>query len=63
MAVDAAAKHVIHTELVELGGEGTGGLIALDRNGRFAMECNTPGMYRGYIGEDGVPHTFLYRDE
>jgi len=63
MTVEAAARHVIQDELVKLGGEDTGGLIALDRTGRFAMECNTAGMYRGYIGEDGVPHTFLYRDE
>lgn len=63
MKVDTAAKQIIHKDLVELGGEGTGGLIAMDREGRFAMEFNTRGMYRGYIGEDGVPHTFLYRDQ
>jgi beta-aspartyl-peptidase (threonine type) len=63
MSVADAAKHVIHDELIKLGGKDTGGLIALDRNGNFAMECNTPGMYRGYIGDDGVAHTFLYRDE
>ena len=63
LSVAAAAKKVVHDELVALGGEGTGGLIALDRTGRFAMECNTPGMYRGYIGKDGKPHTFIYRDE
>jgi len=63
MSVDNAAQHIIHGELVQLGGEGTGGLIALDRKGRFAMDCNTPGMYRGYVREDGVPHTFLYSDE
>jgi len=62
MDVDAAAKHVIHDDIVKLGGEGTGGLVALDREGRFAMEFNTRGMYRGYIGKDGVPHTFLYKD-
>ena len=63
MTVDAAARHVIDDELVKLGGNDTGGLIAMDHQGRFAMECNTAGMYRGYVGEDGVPHTFLYRDE
>ena len=63
MTVEAAAKHIIHEQLVKLGGKGTGGLIALDRQGRFAMECNTPGMYRGFIRADGVPHTFLYSDE
>jgi beta-aspartyl-peptidase (threonine type) len=63
MSVREAAKLVIFDELVKLGGEGTGGLIAMDREGHFAMEFNTRGMYRGYVGEDGVPHTFLYRDQ
>jgi beta-aspartyl-peptidase (threonine type) len=63
MSVEDATKHVIHKELVDLGGEGTGGLIALDREGRFAMECNTAGMYRGFVRTDGIAHTFLYRDE
>jgi len=63
LSVEEAAQHVVQKELVELGGEGTGGLIALDRQGRFAMECNTPGMYRGYIAAAGKPHTFIYRDE
>ena len=62
MAISAAAKHVIDDELVELGGKDTGGLIALDRDGHFAMEFNTRGMYRGYIGDDGVPHTFMYQE-
>ena len=63
MSVEKAAQHVIHDELTPAGGKDTGGLIALDRKGNFAMELNTPGMYRGYIGDDGVPHTFLYLDE
>jgi len=63
LSVEAAAKKVVHDELVALGGEGTGGLIALDRKGRFAMECNTPGMYRGYVDKNGKAHTFIYRDE
>jgi beta-aspartyl-peptidase (threonine type) len=63
MSVDAAAKHCVNDELVSLGGKDTGGLIAMDRKGHFAMQMNTAGMYRGYIGEDGVAHTFLYHDE
>jgi beta-aspartyl-peptidase (threonine type) len=63
MSVQEASKHVVQDELVKLGGEGTGGLVAMDRKGHFAMEFNTRGMYRGYIGEDGVAHTFLYRNE
>jgi L-asparaginase / beta-aspartyl-peptidase len=41
---------------------GTGGLIALDRRGNFAMPFNTSGMYRGFVGADGQPHVLIYRD-
>jgi len=32
--------------MAELGG--TGGLVAIDRQGNVAMPFNTPGMYRGH---------------
>jgi beta-aspartyl-peptidase (threonine type) len=35
----------------ELGG--TGGLIAIDRNGDIALPFNTNGMYRGYVDPNG----------
>lgn len=41
---------------------GTGGLIAIDRQGNFAMPFNTSGMYRGWIGPDAEPHVLIYRD-
>ena len=63
LSVEKAAQSVVREELVDLGGEGTGGLIALDRKGHFAMEFNTPGMYRGYITKGGKPVTFIYRGE
>jgi beta-aspartyl-peptidase (threonine type) len=63
LSVQKAAQRVVHDDLIATGGESTGGLIALDRRGRVAMECNTPGMYRGFVGKDGVPRTFMYRDE
>jgi len=40
---------------------GTGGLIALDHNGNFAMPFNTSGMYRGKIGSDGKVTVEIYR--
>jgi beta-aspartyl-peptidase (threonine type) len=40
---------------------GTGGLIALDHNGTFAMPFNTSGMYRGKIGSDGKVTVEIYR--
>ncbi|MDT7687935.1 MAG: L-asparaginase / beta-aspartyl-peptidase [Acidobacteriota bacterium] len=41
---------------------GTGGLIALDRQGNFAMPFSTSGMYRGWIGADGQPHVLIYKE-
>jgi beta-aspartyl-peptidase (threonine type) len=40
---DAATEAV--RQMAELGG--TGGLVAIDRQGNIAMPFNTPGMYRG----------------
>jgi beta-aspartyl-peptidase (threonine type) len=40
---------------------GNGGLIALDRNGNFAMPFNTSGMYRGRVGPDGKADVQIYR--
>jgi beta-aspartyl-peptidase (threonine type) len=59
--VKRAADHVVHTQLAALGG--TGGVIALGRDGRFAMPFNTPGMYRGHIDARGEPATAIYGDE
>ena len=38
----------------ELGEDGVGGLIALDRNGQVAMPYNTNGLFRGTITADGT---------
>ncbi|CAN5435380.1 isoaspartyl peptidase/L-asparaginase [soil metagenome] len=40
---------------------GTGGLIALDKDGNFAMPFNTSGMYRGKVGADGKASVEIYR--
>lgn len=50
MSVQAAADAVIK-KVGDLGG--TGGLIALDRNGNVAMPFNTSGMYRGRVDPAG----------
>ncbi|HXG57931.1 MAG TPA: isoaspartyl peptidase/L-asparaginase [Thermoanaerobaculia bacterium] len=60
LTVKQAAEEVVMKKLVEAKGEG--GVIALDRNGNFAMTFNSEGMYRGWIGADGVPHVAIYRD-
>jgi beta-aspartyl-peptidase (threonine type) len=61
MSVEKAANMVIHEKLTGLGG--TGGIIALDKNGNIAMPFNTGGMYRGWVKEDGKVHVMMYKDE
>ncbi|MDW2980563.1 MAG: isoaspartyl peptidase/L-asparaginase [Rhodanobacter sp.] len=56
-----AAAEVINQEIPSMGGNG--GAIALDAQGRISIPFNTDGMYRGWIGADGVPHVALYGDE
>jgi L-asparaginase / beta-aspartyl-peptidase len=57
----AAADQVIKQKLTGLGG--TGGIIALDKDGNIAAPFNTAGMYRGWIKGDGQAHTAMYADE
>ena len=60
LALQVAAELVIHGRLTGMGG--TGGLIAIDHLGNFALPFNTPGMYRGYL-MDGTPAvTAIFRD-
>jgi beta-aspartyl-peptidase (threonine type) len=54
-----SAEEVVMHELVAAHGDG--GVIALDAEGHWALTFNTPGMYRGYITEDGVPHIHIFR--
>ncbi len=56
-----AGEAVINGEVPALGGDG--GAIVLGADGRFAMPFNTEGMYRGWIGADGVAHVAIYPDE
>jgi beta-aspartyl-peptidase (threonine type) len=41
---------------------GSGGLIAVDKNGNVALPFNTSGMYRGFLAEDGTFVVDIYRD-
>ncbi len=40
---------------------GVGGLIALDRQGNFAMPFDTPGMYRGFVTVGGQVEIAIYK--
>lgn len=54
-----ATDAIIHKKLVERGGEG--GLIAVDKDGNFALPFNSEGMYRAWSkpGQRGVA---IYKD-
>ena len=60
MSVQEAADTVINEKMAKMGG--TGGVIAIDREGNFAMPFNTGGMYRGYVRPDGAPVCAIYRE-
>jgi beta-aspartyl-peptidase (threonine type) len=58
MSVKEAAEEALK-RAHDLGGEG--GLIAIDKDGNFALPFNTSGMYRGYIDANGKPVVDIYR--
>lgn len=60
-SLSAASEDVINRRIPKLGGNG--GAIALDAAGNIAFPINTQGMYRGWIGEDGVPHVAVFAEE
>ena len=51
ITLEDAAKEVIQNKLTKMGG--TGGIIAIDKNGNTAMEFNTAGMYRATMNAKG----------
>jgi beta-aspartyl-peptidase (threonine type) len=57
--IEAAAEAVIMA-LAQFGG--SGGLIAVDREGSVAQPFSSEGMYRGAIGPDGVARVAIYRE-
>ncbi len=60
LPLNEAAHTVVMDVLVKAGGEG--GIIAMDARGHVAMPFNSPGMYRGYMGEDGTPHVAIFQE-
>ncbi len=54
-----AANELVMKQVPALGGDG--GLIAVDRNGRYAMPFNTEGMYRGVVHADGKIEVLIYK--
>ena len=55
--LDQAARAVID-ELAAAGG--SGGVVAVDRDGALALPFSTAGMYRGYVRDGMAIHTAIY---
>ena len=58
MSLKEAAQAVLD-KVVKLGG--TGGLIAIDRQGNVTLPFNTAGMYRGYVDPNGKFVVEIYK--
>lgn len=59
-SLDQAANEVINVKLTKLGG--TGGVIAIDKNGNISLPFSTEGMFRGYYLSDDKPIIKMYKD-
>ncbi|RIA10991.1 beta-aspartyl-peptidase (threonine type) [Flavobacteriaceae bacterium MAR_2010_72] len=60
LTLEAAAKEVIQTKLTTLGG--TGGIVAVDKNGNLVAEFNTAGMYRASMNDKGELTIGIYKE-
>ncbi len=58
LSLEAAAKEVVQTKLRSAGGQG--GVIAVDREGRIALEFNSEGMFRGARDSRGRREVAIY---
>lgn len=56
-----AGEMVVNRAIPKLGGDG--GAIVMSAQGLAAFPFNTEGMYRGWIGADGVPHIAVFAGE
>ena len=56
---ESATQAVVHEALPAV--QGTGGLIAVDRQGNVCLPFNTEGMYRGIARVGKEPESFIYR--
>lgn len=57
--LDQAATAVVMEDLAQ--NDGSGGLVAVDRQGNVSMPFNCEGMYRGMVRQGEEARTFIYR--
>ena len=60
LSVAAAAHEVIFNKLLPAGG--TGGVIAVDKEGNYTTTFNTSGMFRGVVTAEGTRETGIYNN-
>ncbi|HYB63681.1 MAG TPA: isoaspartyl peptidase/L-asparaginase [Steroidobacteraceae bacterium] len=60
LSLAKAVETMMHDKLQRSGGEG--GVIALDRDGNYAMDFNSAGMHRGVRDSRGHREIAMYRD-
>lgn len=61
ISLDKAANDVVNGVLKDAGG--TGGIIAVDKDGNISMPFNTEGMYRASVDVNGNIYIGIYGDE
>lgn len=60
LSLQEAATEVIQKKVPDLGG--TGGIVAIDKVGKIAMEFNTAGMYRAHMDTNGKLTVKIYKE-
>ncbi|MBT8141605.1 MAG: isoaspartyl peptidase/L-asparaginase, partial [Gammaproteobacteria bacterium] len=58
-SLQQAADEVIMQDLLKA--NGSGGIVAIDKNGNFVLTFNTEGMYRGYKFSDVNEKIQIYK--
>lgn len=58
--LESATHEVMKSKMIKLGG--TGGVIAVDKDGNVSMTFSTETMFRGYIKGEDKPHAFIFDD-
>lgn len=61
LSLSEAAETVVMNKLKKQGG--TGGIIAVDKNGNIAMPFNTSGMFRGFVKNGGDMKVEIFENE
>ncbi len=58
LSLEKAAHKVVKEQLVKMGG--SGGIIAIDKNGTINMTFNSKGMFRASVANGGEIHTAMF---